>query len=71
MRRGLRVVLLVVLHIHHRDGVLGKGHGLVVHLLVADGMLRLPGCNMDYRSDFSQSECDKNLTTVLRHALAF
>ena len=62
MRRGLRIV-------HHHHGVIGKGHA--VHLLVADGMLRPPGCHMDYRSGFSQSECDKNLTTVLRHALAF
>lgn len=62
MRRGLRIV-------HHRDGVVGKG--LAVHLLVADGMLRPPGRNMDYRSGFSQSRCDKNSATVLRHALAF
>ena len=62
MGRRLRVV-------HHRDGVLGKV--LAVHLLVADGMLRSPGRNMDYRSGFSQSRCDKNLATVLRHTLAF
>ena len=62
MRRGLRVV-------HHRVGVVGKGH--TIHLLVADGMLRSPGCDIDHRSGFSQSECDKNSATVLRHALAF
>ncbi len=44
------------------NGVVGKELA-VCTLLVADGMLRPPGRNVDYRSGFSQSECDNNPAT--------
>lgn len=40
------------------------GKGVAVHYnWLSDGMLRPPGRNNDYRSGFSQSECDKDPAT--------